>query len=346
MSQNDKILLIDSMNMYIRSFAAINTSSEAGNHTGGIFGMIQSVKYIIETFRPTMVIFCWEGKNSAKKRRKILESYKSGRTVKKSLNRTFEWSSPEEEKIAFKSELLRIKEYLSVMPFYEVEIENLEADDCIAYISNYLFKENEKIIVSSDKDYFQLINDKISIFRPVKKELVTKEIMLNEYKISPQNWIISKCLTGDDSDEVPGVILTNKFSEKRQKNIPRGMGIPTVTKAFPFLSEEKQYSIINILDFAKKNKADGNFKHYEAILEQKDLLEKNYQVMQLMTHDMNLQAIEKIKNIFTLQRPQFKPFQLRLMFAADNSYYQLKGFNEWVRIMMPLNFKESNIDSI
>ena len=332
--------------MYIRSFAALNISSEAGNHTGGIFGMIQSVKYIIETFRPTMVIFCWEGKNSSKKRRKILESYKAGRSVKQSLNKTFEWSSPEEEKQAFRSELLRVKEYLSVMPFYEVEIENLEADDCIAYIANYLFKENEKIVVSSDKDYFQLITDKISVFRPIKKELINKEKMLTEYKISPQNWIISKCLTGDKSDEVQGVVLTNNYSEKQKKNVSRGMGIPTVNKAFPFLAEEKEYSVKDILEFSKKNKADRDFKHYEAIFNQKEILETNYKVMQLMTHDMNIQTVEKIKNTFALQRPQFKPFQLRLMFSADNSYHQIQNFINWVKIMMPLNFMESNIVNI
>ena len=177
--------------------------NDNGEFFGGVFGTLQTIKHLVEMFNPNIVIWCWEGKNSGKRRREIFSEYKEGRKTRTSISRVFEFASIEEEKKNFVSQLLKTKEYFSVLPIYQLEIENLEADDVIAYVSNNLFKDDEKIIVSSDKDYFQLINDKIRVYRPIKKELITKEEVLKLTSVYPKNHALLKAFIGDVSDGIP-----------------------------------------------------------------------------------------------------------------------------------------------
>jgi len=317
-----------SVNLFIRSFAVLNWSDEnTGEHSGGRVGTLESIKSLIKLFHPTKVIMCWEGKNSGKRRRELLEEYKEGRKVRRSLNRTFQWSSPEDEKIAFKKQLLKVKEYLSVMPVYELEYENMEADDMIAYVSNNLWKDDYKIIVSSDRDYFQLVTDKVDVYRPVKKELVTYEHMLSEYKVYPKNWILVKILTGDDSDSVIGF---------------RGLGLKTVVKLFPFLYEEKHYEVSDIFEYCQKQVDSKNkSRFYQEILDNKERVEINWKVMQLLEHELPIEDLRKIDEYFKTTHPKFNAFQLRLLFLSDGAEKNLQYFDDWCRIMMPLNWKES-----
>lgn len=318
----ERILLVDGMNMFIRSFAALNLANENGNHIGGIYGVINSVKSITETFHPSKIVWCWEGKGASKKRREILAEYKAGRDVKRSLNRQFQWEYPEQEWESFRAQIYRVKEYLETMPIYQIEVEKLEADDVIAYVCNKCWPETEKLIVSSDRDYFQLITDKVSVYRPVKKELVDISYMLNEYKAFPTNWIIIKTLTGDGSDGVPGI---------------RGLGIKTINKLFPFLNEPRRIDLAEIIEFAQKNV--GGSKHYKTVVDEKDRLQKNWEVMQLLDHNFSMTGMDTLNEALA-QKPMFKPFQLRLLFMQDNAFRQIQYFDNWNTIFTPLNYRE------
>ncbi len=322
------ILLIDAMNLCIRNFAAINTKTENGDHSGLLYGTIQSVRLLLEQFHPSIVIFSWEGKNAGKRRKDIFQNYKDSRKVRKSLNKQFQWEYPEQEKESLKAQLFRVKEYLSVLPFYDIEIENQEADDIIAYICNYHFKNSKKIIVSSDKDYFQLINDNVSVYRPVKKEIITKDTLIKSYNISPQNWIILKCIGGDKSDDIPGI---------------GGIQLKITTKIFPFLNEEKNYDLNDIYTYCENNSFDNKkteTKYYKKILENKEILEKNYRLMQLKKHEISAQGLSKIKDIFQNKKPIFSPFKLRLLFLQDNAHGDIHKFTTWQQLLGPLSWKE------
>jgi DNA polymerase-1 len=328
-----RILLIDTFNLIIRAFAAIPTSNDNGNHDGAIRGMLQSIKILIEQFKPSIVIFCWEGKNSSKKRKKIFSGYKENRAVKKSLQKQFQWEYPEQEQESLRTQVFRIKEYFDAMPFYELEVENCEADDVIAYISNYHFKESDKIIVSSDKDYFQLITDSVSVYRPIKKELVTKQTLLDAYKISPQNWIMAKCLVGDNSDEVSGIDQ---------------IGMKRAIKLFPFINEEVEYNLEYLFNYSKENLIETKksiTKYYERILEpkNKEILERNYKLMQLMSHQISSNGIEQIKKNILEHKVQFSNFKLRLLFMQDNYQVSNKTFLEWQQCLNPLAFQQKDV---
>lgn len=335
---NKKILLCDGLNLFIRNFAALNLADDNGNCISGQWGTLQSIRSICDTFKPTIIVFCWEGRHSGKRRRAQMPEYKEGRKVKRSLNRMFQWQYEGQEMESFRAQLYRTKQYLEAMPIFQVEVDFLEADDAIAYITNNLFKEAEKIVISSDKDYFQLINDKVSVFMPVKKELIQKPHLLTEYKCSPSNWIMLKCLMGDASDSVDGI---------------KGLGPKTIVKLFPFLSEDKRYEVDDLLSYSEKiikddllvenqKKVPTFHKHYKEVLKQEniDKLRVNYKVMQLMNYDMSVDAVQKIKDTFTTQKPTFQPFTLRSLFTQDAAYRQVQQFDYWTRIFMPLNQTE------
>jgi len=321
----ERILIFDAMNLYIRSFAVLNFSNEQGEHCGGTVGVLQSTKHMIEKFHPTKVVYCWEGKNAGKKRRKLLAEYKEGRKVKKSLNRAFQWQKPEDEWVAFRRQLLRVKEYLETMPIHQIEIPNQEADDVVAYLCNTVWPEVDKVIVSSDRDYFQLVDDKTNVFRPVKKELVTTDHLLQTEGVHPFNWILIKSVLGDASDSIPG--------------IKKGIGKKTLLKLFPFLNEPVKYSIDYLLNFSKEN-LDNN-KHYQSILDSEDKIRLNWEIMQLHFDDFSGED-RHIVNESLDQKLLLKPFQLRLLFMTDNAFKQIHQFDSWNRILVPLNSPQSH----
>jgi 5'-3' exonuclease len=185
-----------------------------------------------------------------------------------------------------------------------------------------MWLDQHKIIVSSDKDYFQLVTDKVSVYRPIKKEIIDVEHMLKEYKCFPANWIMIKTIQGDSSDNVPGI---------------KGVGIKTINKLFPFLIDPVKVDLDKIFEFCQANISGSKF--YKNILDEQERLKKNWQVMQLLEHTFSTEGLEKVKDALN-QNPIFKPFQLRLLFMQDQAFKQIQNFDYWNQIFTPLNTYE------
>ena len=83
---NDKVLIIDGLNTFIRVFSVIPTTNDDGIHVGGIVGFLRSIGYTINMFRPTRVIIVFDGKGGSTRRRKIYPEYKQNRKTKKTHN--------------------------------------------------------------------------------------------------------------------------------------------------------------------------------------------------------------------------------------------------------------------
>ena len=71
--------------------------------------------------------------------------------------------------------MVRIIQYLKTLPVKTVSLPKVEADDIIAYMANIIpTKPEDKVfIVSSDKDFLQLVNENIIVYRPMEKEFYT-----------------------------------------------------------------------------------------------------------------------------------------------------------------------------
>ena len=88
-----------------------------------------------------------------------------------------------------------------------LSIDKAEADDIIAYYSDLLPKKygSKVYIVSSDKDFLQLINENVIVYRPTEKEFYNREMIKNKFGVLAENFILYKTLLGDNSDKIPGV---------------------------------------------------------------------------------------------------------------------------------------------
>jgi len=221
---NDHILIVDAMNTLIRSFSLLKAMNPSGAHIGGLVGFLRSLGYVTRIFDPTRVIIVWDGKGGSGNRKNIDPNYKAQRAT----SRITHWGlydTKEEETEALIGQLYRTQDYLDCLPVQQMMLEKLEADDIMAYLAKRASKAGKKVtIVSSDKDFLQLIDDNIEVYAPVKKKTFDKSNIFEELKVLPTNYNIVKALLGDNSDNLQGV---------------KGLGIKTIVSEFPKLLTEK-----------------------------------------------------------------------------------------------------------
>ena len=227
--RNSKTLVIDGLNTFIRSWSTAPNLNENGDHIGGIVGTLKSIGYAIRTLNPTRVVVVFDGKGGSQSRKDIYSGYKSERgknKIKMRLNRAASVEmNPEEESESMKRQMVGLGELLSALPVTIMIYDGIEADDVMAYIATQLKKENEKVIImSTDKDFLQLINKDVSVYSPSKKKVYNIDEVKEEFGVHPHNFINFRMIDGDKSDNVEGI---------------SGLGLKTIIKSFPILADEE-----------------------------------------------------------------------------------------------------------
>jgi 5'-3' exonuclease len=116
---------------------------------------------LCNTINPDLIYVCWDGEGGSKKRKLMNSNYKEGRNPLR-LNRDVR-NLTENEEIANRIwQQTRVAEYFNQMPVIQLLYPGIEADDLISYVVNHQhYKRWQKVIVSSDKDFIQLIDDNI-----------------------------------------------------------------------------------------------------------------------------------------------------------------------------------------
>ena len=276
---NDHILIIDAMNTLIRSFSLLKAMNPTGTHVGGLVGFLRSLGYVTRIFDPTRVVIIWDGKGGSGNRQNIDPNYKAQRATAR-ITHWGLYDTREEEQEALIGQLFRTRDYLDCLPVHQIVIEKLQADDIMAYLAKRASNAGKKVtIVSSDKDFLQLIDNNIEVYAPVKKKTFTKDNILEEIKVLPTNFNIVKSLLGDNSDNLPGV---------------KGLGIKTIVAEFPKLLTEK-----TDLDYVYKvaeEKLEGK-KIFAKILHNWDRVEKNFQMMDLHDTVLDEKEIEYVEKV-------------------------------------------------
>ena len=264
---------------------------------------MQSLQKVIRESKPDMVVICWDGEGGSKKRKLLKKDYKAGRKPIR-LNRAIRNMTDDEEVDNKFWQQARLVDYYNQIPVIQFMFESTEADDIIAYVSKHkLLEDYEKIILSSDKDFFQLLDDKTVLYRPVQKEILNKKSIVDKFNIHPTNFAMARAIAGDKSDNIEGI---------------PGVGLKTISRRFPFLKEGKTKTFSDILSHCKKELNDGEeIKAYRSILEAEDILRRNYQMMQLYAPLLSIDA----KNLInaTLQDPDqsFNKTELIKMMMKD-----------------------------
>ena len=308
---NDSVLLIDGMNLFIRVFSAIPTTNEDGVHVGGIVGFLRSLAFNINMIRPTRTIIVFDGKGGSNRRRKIFPQYKMGRKMSYRLNRAHNFLTREEEQQMMIRQLNRVVEYLECLPVSIMNMENIEADDVIGYLSKHIYKNNKTTIVSTDKDFLQLVDETTSIYSPTKKKMYNEDEVFEEYGIHPKNFLLFRMFDGDKSDGIPGV---------------NGIGMKTLVKLFPFMKTKEKYTLDDIYRSAETQKNPL----CEKVLQSKDLLDLNKQLMDLEDGIISGQTKLKVKEIVERPIQRLIKHRFQTMFLEDKMYTALPNLNSWL----------------
>lgn len=193
----EKVILIDGNNLMFRSYYATAYSgsimkNSKGFPTNALYGFTNMINKIINEEKPTKILVAFDkGKTF---RHDNYHEYKAGRI-----------EMPSE----LKQQFVVAKELLDAMGIKYFEIDGYEADDIIGTFANMITNSDnyEGIIISSDRDLLQLINNKIKVKLLKNKDyiMMDENTFLDMYGIEPNKIIDLKGLEGDSSDNIPGV---------------------------------------------------------------------------------------------------------------------------------------------
>lgn len=322
----DRVLIIDGLNTWIRVAASIAIVNDNGMHVGGITGFLMSIASNIREFRPSKCIVVFDGKGGSLRRRKVFAEYKANRTGKFKPKQLDGYElNDDDAKESLKWQLQRTINYLNALPVQIICLDNIEADDTIAFACKQHYEDhsNKIRIVSTDRDFLQLLSDQIEVYSPVKKVLYHQSTIKSELNIHPNNYLLYRVLTGDNSDNIPGV---------------DGLGLKTILKCFPeFSNQELTYDdIFEICEEKVKHKKP--LKIYQTILDSKDQLDINHQLMQLAATDISLNSKIKISDIINepimkLDKQKFKQLAfedgLKIKNVDNWLYDSFNGLNVW-----------------
>ena len=199
LSKNNKkrLFIIDGYaTLYRAHYALIKNplTTTAGLETSAVFGFANQVFQLLEEEKPDYIVAAFDskGKNF---RHELYEQYKANRSV-----------MPDEIQL----QLPYLWELLDGMNIPVLRKEGVEADDIIGTVAKMCEKDDLQCnIVSGDKDFMQLINDKTLLYAPQarrkEKEIFDKDKVIEKWGVGPEHIIDLLGLMGDSSDNVPGV---------------------------------------------------------------------------------------------------------------------------------------------
>ena len=295
-----KLLIIDAMNTFIRNYVMNPSIAADGSPIGGTKGFLMSLQKMTRDMQPDNVVVVWDGGGGSAKRRTIVKEYKEGRKPLK-LNRAYKGMSALEESQNRYGQMRKTIEYLNEMPVTQLMVEDIEADDVIAYICQMpSLKEDVKIIVSMDKDFYQLCDDKTMIYSPVKDEFLNKKRIIEKFSIHPNNFSLARAIDGDKSDNLDGI---------------KGAGMKTVANKFSFLVEEKSYTLDDLFTHCRQD--ETGLKLYKNILAEKKKVVLNYKLMQLYSPYISTQSSQHIKTTVEKFEPSFNHTEVLKMMLVD-----------------------------
>lgn len=193
-------ILIDGSNMWYRSYTAINQSLQPG---AGVMIMTYILRKICNEYGKDNITICWDSGSSG--RDELDDQYKSKRQSVEGV-----WE-----------DLKYMKRMISCIGLKQAYLDGFEADDVIGSLAVQLNEDCR--ILSYDKDFYQLVNERISVLRPertirgqkVPQQIIDKLGVIEEFGCSPEKVILYKCFRGDNSDNIPKISIkfTKSFSD-------------------------------------------------------------------------------------------------------------------------------------
>jgi len=271
-------LLVDAMNIFVRSYVVNPSMSEHGHHVGGTLGFMKSLGSYCRRFTPDRIIVVWEGGGSPR-RRALLKEYKGNRKPVR-LNRSDIYEDIPDTKENFNYQVAATTKLLQFSSAEQMYVADCEADDVIGYLAKNLLEE-DIIIASSDKDFYQLLRPGVKMYSPTKKKFITHEDVRAEHGISSVNFATARSFVGDNSDNICGI---------------RGVGLKTLAKRFPILRNDDFVSCDDIIKLCHEVPEAKRIKLHKNVLASESIVKRNWKLMYLDTSNLSADQVIKIKH--------------------------------------------------
>jgi DNA polymerase-1 len=184
-----RVLLVDGHHLAYRTFHALKgLTTSRGEPVQAVYGFAKSLlKALKEDGDAVIVVFDAKAPSF---RHEAYEGYKAGRAP-----------TPED----FPRQLALIKELVDLLGLVRLEVPGYEADDVLASLAKKAEKEGYEVrILTADRDLYQLLSDRIHVLHP-EGHLITPAWLWEKYGLRPDQWADYRALTGDESDNLPGV---------------------------------------------------------------------------------------------------------------------------------------------
>lgn len=321
MFKDRPIFIIDGMNAFIRAWAAYPQMSANGEQMGGCVGFLKTLQKLCREFQPTQVYVAWEGGGSTR-RRKIFPEYKMNRRPEK-LNRFYEDDIPDTDENRQK-QLISLVNILKNVPVCQVYVSDCEGDDIVAFMCRGPLRDKEKVIVSADKDMYQLLDERTHIYSLHKKRFVKDADIFDEFRIKAYNFALAKCLCGDVSDNIPGV---------------KGLGFKTAAKKFPMLGGDPVL-LQDLLDFTASHKHTSQI--YQRIWEESDLVKRNWKIIHLDGSMLSPEQMKRVEYAMNTFEPKVNKLKfIKALLKEGITDFDADGFFHSLICIEGLNYSSS-----
>ena len=312
--QHERVVFIDGLNLFLRNFAMLKFVNHTGTHIGGLSGFLRSLGALINQIQPTSIYIVFDGVGASTNRRYLLPEYKSGRNLSRITNWDI-FDSIDDENNSKVDQITRLIQYLKCLPVKVVSINKVEADDIIAYMSKDMAKRfnTKSYIVSSDRDFLQLVDDNVTVYRPIEREFYSPDTVQEKFGIVPENFIHYKVLLGDASDKVPGV---------------KGLGKKGVLKRFPELADGPM-PFDRLFDLSEKRLKESVV--YARVIQNWDQLLNTKKIM-----DLEIPMVSDEEKEFLSQLPEEPLNELRILefmslYNEDGMTHIIKNTEFWLK---------------
>lgn len=223
MSNKSPWLILDVSALCYRNFYVMGKLTHGDIGTGAVYGLLRDVVSFQDTFDTNRIVFCFDRGRTLRIRE--FPDYKK--------HRRQPVTNEEEQslRIELRKQIHKLRrEYLLEIGYRNVLSQyGYEADDIIASVCNTIIaRKEEGIIIGRDKDLYQLISHRISMFDPQSHKMLTLQSFKKEYGIPPLRWVEVKCMAGCGTDGIPGI---KGVGEKTAIRFLRG-DLPATAKGY------------------------------------------------------------------------------------------------------------------
>lgn len=189
---------------HLPNFEMLQTTS--GFRTGGAYGTVKAIQSILHTFHASRSVVVWDDVKRSERRMRIFPDYKGNRKLTPG---THDYEERQQKSNFYKHQRSITERLLGFLGVSQITLPCCEADDVVGVmVRSY---KDKCVVVTADKDYFQLVSENVSIWNPHKQVHTTPENFQEVAGVRQGHFLLAKAILGDTSDNIPGV---NGIGEK------------------------------------------------------------------------------------------------------------------------------------